>query len=74
MSEHQNQVENVKTLADGITISGVFGYLTGWFTLPNLITVFTLIWAFGRAVETATGKPLHEHIKAWRNGKPKDTV
>ena len=74
MSEQQNNIENVKTLADGLTISGVVGHITGWFTLPNLITLFTLVWAFGRAVETITGKPIHEHIKAWRDRNNQKSV
>ena len=71
---HSQTVDILKFTADGLTVSGVIGNITGWFTLPNLITIFTLIWAFGRAVETITGKPVHEHIKAYRDRKSKDTV
>lgn len=55
----------IKSTFDGVTISGVIGYLTGIFTLPNLVTLFTAIWAFGRAVEIVTGRPFHEWVKKY---------
>lgn len=61
-----NKVEHMaKQMLDGVTITNVFGYLSGMFTMPNFITLFTLIWAFSRAVEAITGKPLYEFIKQY---------
>lgn len=74
----QNNLENteqtLKAAADSLTVGGVIGHITGWFTLPNLITIFTLVWAFGRAVETVTGKPIHTHIKEYRDRRAQKSV
>lgn len=61
-----NKAESmVKNLFDGITVTNVFGYLSGMFTMPNLITFFTFIWAFSRFLESVTGLTLHEWIKKY---------
>lgn len=54
-----------KQVFDGVTITNVIGYLSGMFTLPSFITLFTFIWGFSRMVEALTGKALHEWIKQY---------
>ena len=48
---------------DTITITSVVGYVMDWFTIPNMIGVFTLIWAIARAFESVMGKSLYEFFK-----------
>jgi hypothetical protein len=57
--------ETLKHVFDGVTVGGTVGYLFGWFTLPNLVTLFTLAWAVGRAYEMWLGEPFHLAIKRW---------
>jgi hypothetical protein len=63
---YDNFYHSIKVIFDSITVTGVFGYVSGWFTMPNLVTFFTLVWAFGRAFETIKGIPLHQWLKSLR--------
>lgn len=61
-----NKAEHMaKNMLDSVTITNVVGYLSGWFTMPNFISFFTLVWAFSRALEAVTGLSLHEWIKKY---------
>ena len=55
--------ETVENFMDTITITSVVGYVMDWFTIPNMIGVFTLIWAIARAFESVMGKSLYEFFK-----------
>ena len=55
--------ETVENFMDTLTITSVVGYVMDWFTIPNMIGVFTLIWAIARAFESVTGKSLYEFFK-----------
>lgn len=48
---------------DTLTIGSVVGYVLEIFTIPNLVGVFTLVWAIARAFQAVTGKTLYEFYK-----------
>ena len=53
----------IESMLDTITIGSVIGYVMEWFTIPNLVGVFTLIWAVARAFESVFGKSIYEFFK-----------
>lgn len=59
-------IEQTKHILDTVTVTGVIGHVLGWFTMPNIITLLTLVWAFSRAYKELTGEELHFAIKRWR--------
>ena len=50
---------------DALTIGSVIGYVMAWFTIPNFVAIFTLIWAMARAFESVFGMSIYE----WWNRK-----
>jgi hypothetical protein len=53
----------VATFCDTLTVGSVIGYIMEWFTIPNLVGFFTLVWAIARAFQAVTGKSIYEFYK-----------
>jgi hypothetical protein len=60
-------IEEIKTglagFCDTLTIGSVVGYILEIFTIPNLVGVFTLVWAIARAFQSVTGQTLYDFYK-----------
>jgi len=55
--------DDLTLIFDTITVSSVIGYVMQWFTIPNLVAIFTLVWAVARAFESIFGKTPYEFFK-----------
>lgn len=60
-------MKNIKSaiidFCDTLTVGSVVGYIFKIFTIPNLVGVFTLIWAIARAFQSVTGQTIYEFYK-----------
>jgi hypothetical protein len=51
-------MEHVKHFLDTISITSVIGSIVGWWTLPHIAALFSIIWTGLRIYESATVQKL----------------